>query len=137
MSYLNDMDYAPNDNQLAVAIAAALMLPKSKRQIWCVAPSMGKSRIIATFATIVAKKFKKDLEEIYIAFSSESLLDTDAELYEDMASALKMPVHCSVGMDYAEKNMTKKDLLILDEADWHLLDQRRDMPASYRLFQFR
>ena len=39
-----------------------------------------------------------------------------------MARLLNIQVHTSVGIDETVMNMTKDDLLILDEADWHLLD---------------
>ena len=39
-----------------------------------------------------------------------------------MARLLNIQVHTLVGIDLALDGMTKDDLLILDEADWHLLD---------------
>ena len=39
-------------------------------------------------------------------------------------------VHTSVGFDAKIDAMTKDDLLILDEGDWHLLDQRCDLPKE-------
>ena len=47
-----------------------------------------------------------------------------------MASLLHIQVYTSVGIDDTVMNMTKDDLLILDEADWHLLDQISDLPRS-------
>ena len=47
-----------------------------------------------------------------------------------MASLLHINVHTSVGFDESVMNMTKDDLLILDEADWHLLDKIIDLPKS-------
>ena len=69
-SYLTDMNYLPNNNQLGVSIAAVHKFAKYKRQFYLVPPGMGKSRIIAAFATIMSKAYKKDLTGIYIAFSS-------------------------------------------------------------------
>ena len=74
---LVDMDCEPNSNQLGVAIAAALKFKKEKRQCWRVPPGMGKSRILAAFAVIMAKDYTRSLNAIYIAFSSQILLDTD------------------------------------------------------------
>ena len=47
-----------------------------------------------------------------------------------MALLLNIQVHTSVGIDETVMNMTKDDLLILDEADWHLLDQICDLPMN-------
>ena len=43
---------------------------------------------------------------------------------------LGVPVHLSVGFDDAVNDMGKDDLLILDEADWHLLDKLSDLPKK-------
>ena len=51
-------------------------------------------------------------------------------MYEKMVSLLNIQVHTSVGIDNTVKEMTKDDLLILDEADWHLLDKISDLPKS-------
>ena len=67
--YLKDAGYAPNSNQLGVAIAGMHRFAKSKRQYWLVPSGMGKSRIIAAFATIIAKAYNKKITGIYIAFS--------------------------------------------------------------------
>ena len=93
------MDCEPNSNQLGVAIAAALMFKSQKRQCWRVPPGMGKSRILAAFAVIMAKDYTKSLKKIYIAFSSQILLDTDRMVYEHLASILRKPVHLSLGID--------------------------------------
>ena len=47
-----------------------------------------------------------------------------------MASLLNIQVHTSVGINKTVMNMTKDDLLILDEADWHLLDKISDLPMN-------
>ena len=70
-SYLYDMKCTPNPNQLAVAIAATLKFRREKKQCWRVPPGLGKSRIIATLATILHKAYKKEgLKRIFIVFSS-------------------------------------------------------------------
>ena len=51
-------------------------------------------------------------------------------MYKTMARLLNIEVHTSVGIDETVMNMTKDDLLILDEADWHLLDQISDLPRT-------
>ena len=51
-------------------------------------------------------------------------------MYEKMARLLNIQVHTSVGIDLVLDGMTKDDLLILDEADWHLLDQICDLPKT-------
>ena len=51
-------------------------------------------------------------------------------MYEKMARLLNIQVHTLVGIDLALDGMTKDDLLILDEADWHLLDQICDLPKT-------
>ena len=43
---------------------------------------------------------------------------------------LRIPVHLSVGIDERIQQMTSKDLLVLDEGDWHLLDELRDLPKK-------
>ena len=114
----------PNNSQIGVAIAAALMFGAHKRQCWRVPPGMGKSRIIAALAVIMHKKYKKKgLGKICIAFSSKILLDTDEQVYTILSAILGLKVHLSIDFDDVVKNMDKNDLLILDEADWHLLDQ--------------
>ena len=64
------MQYTPNNNQLGVAIATALLFPKEKKQCWLVPAGMGKSRIIAAIVTIINKAFENELKTVYIAFSS-------------------------------------------------------------------
>ena len=51
-------------------------------------------------------------------------------MYEKMARLLNIQVRTSVGIDATVMKMTKDDLLILDEADWHLLDQISDLPMT-------
>ena len=41
-----------------------------------------------------------------------------------------MDVVLTVGVTYTVMQMTKNDLLILDEADWHLLDELKDLPKE-------
>lgn len=92
---------------------------------------MGKSIIIAAFTTIISKAYNKDLKAIYIAFSDQLLLDQDKYLYETLRESLQIPVHLVVSVKDLIGKMTKKDLLILDEADKHLLDKLIDIPACY------
>ena len=89
---------------------------------------MGKSRIIVAFTIIMKNAYKKDLNAIYIAFPSQILLDTDKDVYVKLNQTLQIDVHLTVGIDAVTSKMTKKDLLILDEADWHLLDEIQDIP---------
>ena len=42
-----------------------------------------------------------------------------------------MKIKLTVGMNKAVMDMTKNDLLILDEADYHLLDLVKDLPAEF------
>jgi len=35
-----------------------------------------------------------------------------------------------VGIDEEVMNMQKDELLVLDEADWHLLDECKDLPVN-------
>ena len=51
-------------------------------------------------------------------------------MYEKMERLLNIQVHTSVGINETVMEMTKDDLLILDEADWHLLDQISDLPKK-------
>ena len=51
-------------------------------------------------------------------------------MYKQLRDGLKIPVHQVVGVTEEVKNMTTKDLLILDEADNLLLDQLIDLPAK-------
>ena len=51
-------------------------------------------------------------------------------MYEKMARLLNIQVHTLVGIDETVMSMTKDDLLILDEADWHLLDKICDLPMT-------
>ena len=92
---------------------------------------MGKSIIITAFTTIITKSYNKDLEAIYIAFSDQLLLDQDKYLYETLRKSLQIPVHLVVSVKDLIGKMTKKDLLILDEADKHLLDELIDIPTCY------
>ena len=91
---------------------------------------MGKSRIIAAIVTIVLKACKKDLRAVYIAFSSPILLKTDQAVYEKLQLTLQLPIHLTVGFDDVVERLTKADLLILDEADYHLLDELKDLPLK-------
>jgi len=71
------MDYEPNNNQLGVAIAAALKFRSQKKQCWLVPSGMGKSRIIASIVTIFQSFPRSELKAVYVAFSSDILLETD------------------------------------------------------------
>ena len=53
-------------------------------------------------------------------------------MYQTLSDGLQIPVHLAVGInDALMGKMTKKDLLILDEADKHLLDDLIDIPTCY------
>ena len=91
---------------------------------------MGKSRIIAAFTTIIAKSTFKKLNSIYIAFSSKTLLETDQAVYKSLSILLGIKIHLSIGIDEATQKMLRTDLLILDEADWHLFDKLSNLPAA-------
>ena len=91
---------------------------------------MGKSRIIASIVTIFLKSFKKGVNTVYVAFASEILRETDKAVYADLQTSLCVDVVLTIGIDEAMSSMTKNDLLILDEADWHLLDERKDLPRD-------
>ena len=43
---------------------------------------------------------------------------------------LQIPVHTTLGITESVKQMTKSDLLILDESDFHLLDKVEDLPKQ-------
>ena len=77
-------------------------------------------------------KYKKHgLKGIFVAFSSETLRQTDKVLYDKLGRILpNCHIHTSVGFDTVIDTMTKDDLLILDEGDWHLLDQCCDLPKE-------
>lgn len=47
---------------------------------------------------------------------------------------LKIPVYTTLGITEAVRQMTKSDLLILDESDYHLLDKVEDLPKSCGVF---
>ena len=92
---------------------------------------MGKSIIITAFTTIIKKAYNKELQAIYIAFSDQLLLDQDKYLYETLRKGLQIPVYLEVSVDALKGKLTKRDLLILDEADKHLLDELIDIPTCY------
>ena len=43
---------------------------------------------------------------------------------------LRIPVYTTLGITDAVRQMTKSDLLILDESDYHLLDKVEDLPKQ-------
>ena len=71
------------------------------------------------------------MQAIYIAFSDQLLLDQDKYLYETLRKGLQIPVYLEVSVDALKGKLTKHDLLILDEADKHLLDELIDIPTCY------
>ena len=66
---LRDLRYAPNVNQLGVAIAATLQFATKKRQFWQLPPSAGKSRAISAIVAIF-HDVHPEVENIHIVFSS-------------------------------------------------------------------
>ena len=81
----------------------------------------GKTRVVSSIAVIFAKVLK-NVDRIYIAFSSDKLLESDQEVYKKLKSALPIEVILVVGTENLADKIGMKDLLILDEADWHLYD---------------
>lgn len=62
----------------------------------------------------------KKLEDIHVVFSSDILLQTDQDNFMKISAFFERKIHLHVGMN--ELKLTKNDLLILDEADYILLD---------------
>ena len=68
-----------------------------------------------------------DVANVHIVFSSAILEETDREVYEKLRQLLNTNVTLHVGTASLQ-NVRKKDLVILDEADWHLFDDLCDLP---------
>ena len=96
-----------------------------------VPPSQGKSRILAAIAVICREKTAKT-STIHIAFSSKILMETDEEIYKLLGKALGGNILLSVGIDHSK--VKKDDVLILDEADWHLLDSCSKLPNCKKTY---
>ena len=83
------------------------------------APSTGKSRVTCAIAALFS--MFKDKTCIRIAFSSDILHKKDRKAYEILSDILpKTKFELSVGTK--DVSFDEEDLLILDEADWHLFD---------------
>ena len=89
---------------------------------------MGKSIIIADIAIIAYLQYK-NLGKIYIVFSSEILRDSDRQVYDNLKRFMpNAEVELYVGMEGAVKVMQSNDLMIIDEADYQLIDLLNEMP---------
>ena len=118
--------FEPNNNQLAVAMASAysLVTMREKRQLWTYPAGMGKSRIMVALILAVFKKAKKG-KKMMCVFHNEATLMQDKSVYDLLKHILrrsKVTIETVVGLELAIAKADSKTLLLLDEADHHLLD---------------
>ena len=62
------------------------------------------------------------MRRIFVCFSSSILYETDKKVYSDLNHFLAIKIVPVVGLEKAAGEMTSQDLLIFDEADYHLFD---------------
>ena len=118
--------FEPNNNQLAVAMASAysLVTMREKRQLWTYPAGMGKSRIMVALILAVFKKAKKG-KKMMCVFHNEATLMQDKSVYDLLKHILRrsqVTIETVVGLELAIAKADSKTLLLLDEADHHLLD---------------
>ena len=118
---LSDLNYKPSTSQMACAAIASLLFSSHKRQLITIPPGKGKSRVVCAIATIF-KKVKKSVKRIFITFPSEILMKTDKVVYERLNDILGSDLEIKLSVGTSTLDMNSHDLLILDEADWHLFD---------------
>ena len=91
------------------------------------------SRLICGLAAYLSNINKGNARRLLIWFTSQILLDTDEQIYEDIETSLKIKIVLVLGMKYIIKTIKKQDILILDEADAYLFDVVCKHQSSIRL----
>ena len=130
MPILTDLDFLPNNNQLAVALEAVRKINSKKRQLWQIAPGQGKSRVIVTICAIL-NRIDPNLNEVFICFPSSILLKADQHIYSELNTAMpNLRIKCTTDIGEVTTKATESTLVILDEADQILLDQQAELPLS-------
>ena len=127
-------NFGPNNNQMAVAIAAFMLKSKSKKQIWLAPPGMGKSRMIAATIWLFAQQPKVD--KILLVFSSTVLMETDKKVFEEISMLTfdKLQTVFYEAIDRA--SVTDKTLIVCDEVDDLLIDKLVTLPRSQYVIGF-
>ena len=118
---LVELNYKPSHSQLANAITSVMLFAHHNRILLTIPPGKGKSRVVCAIATLF-KKVRKSVNRIFICFSSDILHETDKQVYASLNQLHDIEIKLVVGMKNVAEQIGPEDLLILDEADYHLFD---------------
>ena len=116
-----ELNYKPSHSQLANAITSVMLVAHHNRILLTIPPGKGKSRVVCAIATLF-KKVRKSVNRIFICFSSDILHETDKQVYASLNQLHDIEIKLVVGMKNVAEQIGPEDLLILDEADYHLFD---------------
>ena len=72
---------------MAVALEAVRKRNSKKRQLWQIAPGLGKSRVIVAICALL-NAIDQKLNAVYVCFPSNILLKADKHIYDKMATLM-------------------------------------------------
>ena len=110
---LRALDAGPNDRQACIAAYSVTQLETVNSQMWELPAGMGKSRVIATMALILAlSNFK-----VHIVVPIEALMERDKKEYNEywVKSNTSGCVVYHTGLNF---EIPDGDIIICDEADY-------------------
>lgn len=93
---------------------------KERRQIWTVPTGRGKQRIICA-VTLLATQMNNKIKKVYVVFANDRMLDREKKVFNQFKSVCGN-LELITASDFDLNRLTADTLVVLDEADYALLD---------------